>query len=103
MLAKWLWPKEVGQGELFTIVRHMSADGTLTNDGSWVGKTLRAEFVDGDRIAFSELNEWATVPHFDHVANLWLVPGKNCLVKPISAPLTKSQERDLYALAKTSA
>lgn len=99
-LALWLWPKDVRQGELFTITRHLRPDGTPTQDGSWVGKTLRADKVDGDRIGFSELNEWSTPPRYDRVASIWLVPGKNCLVKPISTPLTKGQERELYALAK---
>ncbi len=100
ILAKWLWPKEVKAGELFTIVNHLNAEGAPTRDGSWVGDTLRAEIVDGDRIAFSKHNEYGPVPRFDPVKGFWLLPGKNCTLKLLAVPATREEARVMYAQVK---
>lgn len=99
-LAKWLWPKDVKQGECFTIVRHIRIGGELTTDGSWVGDNLRADVVDGDRILFSQLNEYGSPPEYEKVWGHPLMPGINCIVKPISISLTQAQRSQLYNNAK---
>ena len=93
-IAKALWPKEVRQGDLFTVVRILRM-GALTDDGSWVGKTLKAHRVDGDRIQFVELEWWNQKP-----CSHWLVPGVNCIVKPVAVPLTPAEAKALYNSAK---
>lgn len=98
-LAKWIWPKEVKQGDLFTIVRNLR-QGIPSTDGSWVGATLRADIVDGDRIGFSELKPYFSPTRFDRVGSYWLIPGVNCVVKPIAIPLLPEETRELYAAAK---
>ena len=101
-LAKKIWPKEVKQGELFIIIRHLR-DGKPSGDGSWVGETCRADIVDGIRISFSVHNRWKAYPHFERIPTLWLVPGKNCVVKAISVPMTEAKTAKVYAESKTQA
>lgn len=99
-LAKWLLPKDVREGELFTITRHLYVNGEANNDGPWVGDILRADRVEGDRIAFSVLRQYVSSPSGFEPVNYWLIPGKNCLVKPISASLSQDEARALYERAK---
>lgn len=76
-LAKWIWPKTVKQGELFTIVR-WNLDYT---ENSWVGETLRADIVDGNRISFSKYNSYAQPPQWQKVKDYWLFPETKCTIK----------------------
>lgn len=102
-LAQWLWPKEVTQGELFTITRHLR-NGSPTQDGSWVGRTLRADKVQGDTIFFSErLDFQSTGITWDRCHTVPLIPGKNCEVKLVATSLTKQEEDALYNAAKANA
>ena len=79
-LAKWLWPKDVCQGDLFTIVRWLR-DGKPIADGSWIGQTCRADKVDGDRISFSVF--CCHVNRYKPVKSIYLIPGINCEVKMV--------------------
>src|SRR5690606_7529479 len=80
-LSKWLWPKTIKQGELFTIIRWLR-DGRPWIDGSWVGETLRADIVDGPRISFSVLREFCDPPRWERVRTVQLIPDHNCDLLP---------------------
>lgn len=80
-LAQWLWPKVVKRGDYFTIIRILQY-GKPTNDGSWVGDTLRADSVQGDRVHFSQWQSYSK--RFAPVSHV-LIPGVNCELKLVSA------------------
>jgi hypothetical protein len=82
-LAMWIWPKVVREGDCFTLTAILRL-GNPTNDGSWVGYTLRADKVEGDRILFSE---WYSHSRRFSPVNHMLIPGVNCRVKLVESPV----------------
>lgn len=100
-LANWIWPKEVKQGELFTIIRHLRSDGQPSTDGSWCGDTLRADVVDGDRISFSTHDEH--MPGRFYKVSHWLIVNQNCIVRPIASPIPQDEQQAIYKAAKQRA
>lgn len=90
-LAMWLWPKTVRQGDYFTLTAILQF-GKPCNDGSWVGHTLRADKVEGDRIHFSDWSRYAK--RFDPVGHA-LVPGVNCSVKLVKAPSVEQEGNEV--------